>query len=136
MAYEAQIVISFGITLAVASVYLFLAHVKRISSPNKADPEGKQVRVDLTAALAEDEVARQRKATAKSSRASRRSDVAANEHSSPMELVGSLGEGNLNSTTPSSKSVTVHKLADVASIDCRHPKVSCVHSRYQTNSNP
>ena len=116
MAYETQIVISFGITLAVASVYLFLSHVKRISSPNKADPEGTLVRVDLNVALAEDEVARQRKATAKRSRACRRSDVAANEYSSPMALVGSFGKENLNSTSPSSsKAVTTHKLVDVAS---------------------
>lgn len=127
MAYEAQIVISFGITLAVASVYLFLSHVKRISSPNKADPEGTLVGVDLNAALAEDEVARQRKATAKRSRACRRSDVAANEFSSPMALVGSFGEEYSNPTSPSSKAVTTHKLVDMASMDCRHPKVGCVH---------
>lgn len=127
MTYEAQIVICFGITLAVASVYLFLSHVKRISSPNKADPEGTLVRVDLNAALAEDEVARQRKATAKRSRACRQSDVAANEYSSPMAMLGRFCEDNSKSTTPSSKAVTTHKLADVASTDCIHPKVSCLH---------
>ncbi|CAN0102551.1 unnamed protein product, partial [Ectocarpus fasciculatus] len=57
MAYEALIVIGFGVALAIASVALFVAHVKRINAPNRADPAGTLVLVDLSAALAKDEAA-------------------------------------------------------------------------------
>ncbi|CAM9837984.1 unnamed protein product, partial [Ectocarpus sp. 6 AP-2014] len=57
MTYEALIVIGFGVALAVASVALFVAHVKRINAPNRADPAGTLVHVDLGAALAKDEAA-------------------------------------------------------------------------------
>lgn len=62
MAYEALIVIGFGVSLAVVSVVLFVAHVKRINAPNRADPTGIVVNIDLGAALAKDEAARNRKA--------------------------------------------------------------------------
>lgn len=54
MAYEALIVIGFGVTLAVVSVALFWAHVKRINAPNKADPQGMPVEIDLQNAIAID----------------------------------------------------------------------------------
>ncbi|CAB1101473.1 unnamed protein product [Ectocarpus sp. CCAP 1310/34] len=57
MTYEALIVVVFGVALAVASVALFIAHVKRINAPNRADPAGTLVHVDLGAALAKDEAA-------------------------------------------------------------------------------
>ena len=61
MAYEALIVIGFGVSLAVVSVALFVAHVKRINAPNRADPSGIVVHIDLGEALAKDEAARNRK---------------------------------------------------------------------------
>lgn len=61
MAYEALIVIGFGVSLAVVSVALFVAHVKRINAPNRADPSGIAVHIDLGAALAKDEADRDRK---------------------------------------------------------------------------
>lgn len=67
MAYEALIVIGFGVSLAVVSVALFVAHVKRINAPNRADPTGIVVDIDLGAALAKDEAARNRKASGRKS---------------------------------------------------------------------
>ncbi|CAM9320936.1 unnamed protein product [Scytosiphon promiscuus] len=67
MAYEALIVIGFGVALAVVSVGLFVAHVKRINAPNKADPTGTVVQIQLGTALAKDEAARNRKASARGS---------------------------------------------------------------------
>ena len=61
MAYEALIVIGFGVSLAVVSVALFVAHVKRINAPNRADPSGIAVHIHLGSALAKDEAARNRK---------------------------------------------------------------------------
>lgn len=65
MAYEALIVIGFGAALAATSVALFWAHVQRINAPNKADPAGTVVEIDLAPALAKDEDARLRKVAAK-----------------------------------------------------------------------
>lgn len=67
MAYEALIVIGFGVSLAVVSVALFVAHVKRINAPNRADPSGIVVHIDLGAALAKDEADRNRKLASKRS---------------------------------------------------------------------
>ena len=61
MAYEAVIVIGFGVSLAVVSVALFVAHVKRINAPNRADPSGIVVHIDLGSALDKDKAARNRK---------------------------------------------------------------------------
>lgn len=65
MVYEAFIVIGFGAALAATSVALFWAHVQRINAPNKADPAGTVVEIDLAPALAKDEDARLRKVAAK-----------------------------------------------------------------------
>lgn len=81
MAYEALIVIGFGVSLAVVSVALFVAHVKRINAPNRADPSGIVVHIDLGSALAKDEATRNRKL------ASRRSAT--------KELGGNLGGGTV-----------------------------------------
>lgn len=67
MAYEALIVIGFGVALAFTSVALFWAHVQRINAPNKADPGGTTVEIDLAPALAKDEAARLRKFNARGS---------------------------------------------------------------------
>lgn len=67
MAYEALIVIGFGVALAVVSVALFVAHVKRINAPNRADPTGTLVHIDLGAALAKDEATRNRKLSSRGS---------------------------------------------------------------------
>eukprot|EP00903_Cladosiphon_okamuranus_P009391 g8955.t1 len=67
MAYEALIVIGFGVSLAVVSVALFVAHVKRINAPNRADPSGIVVHIDLGAALAKDEADLNRKLACRSS---------------------------------------------------------------------
>ncbi|CAM9621662.1 unnamed protein product [Hapterophycus canaliculatus] len=114
MAYEALIVIAFGIALAVVSVGLFVAHVKRINAPNRADPTGTSVKIDLGVALAKDEAARNRKVAERErsrkddrerskdapielkpsgmGRRRRRSSVAAVHGSSADELV--IGDGN------------------------------------------
>lgn len=65
MAYEELLVISFGIVLSVVSVALFWAHVKRINAPNKADPEGTRVKINLAVVLEEDEDTRRRRALVK-----------------------------------------------------------------------
>lgn len=65
MAYEVLIVIGFGVALAVVSVALFVAHVKRINAPNRADPTGTLVHIDLGTALAKDEANRNRKLSSK-----------------------------------------------------------------------
>lgn len=67
MAYEALIVVGFGVSLAVVSVALFVAHVKRINAPNRADPAGIIVHIDLGAALAKDEAAQSRKLASRGS---------------------------------------------------------------------
>lgn len=67
MAYEALVVIGFGVSLAVVSVALFVAHVKRINAPNRADPTGIVVHIDLASALAKDEAARTRKVASRRS---------------------------------------------------------------------
>lgn len=62
MAYEALVVIGFGIALAFVSVALFCAHVRRINAPNKADPQGTLVKIEgLTSALAGDAAAASRR---------------------------------------------------------------------------
>lgn len=68
MAYEALIVIGFGVALAVVSVALFCAHVKRINAPNKADPGGTLVDINLGAAIALDQAAHDRKLAARGSK--------------------------------------------------------------------
>lgn len=83
MAYEALIVIGFGIALAVVSVGLFVAHVKRINAPNRADPTGTTVMIDLGAALAKDEAACNRKVAA---RGSSSKDVRGRSKDAPSEL--------------------------------------------------
>lgn len=67
MAYEALVVIGFGVSLAVFSVALFVAHVRHINAPNRTDPSGIVVHIDLGAALAKDEAARIRKAASRRS---------------------------------------------------------------------
>lgn len=62
MVKEELIVISFGIVLAVTSVALFWAHVRRINAPNKADPQGTLVEIKgLGAALGDDRAAAARR---------------------------------------------------------------------------
>lgn len=77
MAYEALIVVGFGVALAVVSVALFFAHVKRINAPNKADPGGTLVDINLGAAIALDQAAHDRKLAAKGSKDLRYRDAAA-----------------------------------------------------------
>ena len=118
MAHEYLIVIGFGVALAVVSVSLFLSHVKRISAPNKADPAGTLVSIDLAAALAEDQITAQRKATAKRSKASNRIDVSVNKHSSDVVPTGNLNERDSSSTSPcTAKAVPLDKLADKVGFD-------------------
>lgn len=61
MAYEEFVVIGFGVVLAVLSVSIFGAHVRRINAPNKGDPGGSRVAIHLAAAIAQDEAARRTK---------------------------------------------------------------------------
>lgn len=61
MAYEELVVISFGVVLAILSVALFWTHVQRLNAPNKADPAGTVVEIDLTTAIAEDQASHQGK---------------------------------------------------------------------------
>lgn len=91
MAYEALIVIGFGVALAVTSVALFWAHVKRINAPNKADPEGTLVEIDLGGAIAEDEAARMRKVASTRSKDLRRGGAALFS-SSVEELTSGVGK--------------------------------------------
>lgn len=94
MAYEALIVIGFGFVLAVASVALFWAHVQRINAPNKADPGGTLVEIDLAAAHARDEASRHRKLAARGSRDARRGDGPASASSFAAFAGGIGGSGS------------------------------------------
>lgn len=75
MAYEALVVIGFGVILAIVSVALFWAHVKRINAPNKVDPEGTVVVIDdLDAAIAADARDENRKLAARGRKRPRHAD--------------------------------------------------------------
>lgn len=101
MAYEALIVIGFGVALAVVSVALFCAHVKRINAPNKADPGGTLVSINLGAAIAQDKAAHDRKA-ARGSKDLRYRDAVA---SSDLLAGSTLGVGELGVSKGSSSTV-------------------------------
>ncbi len=92
MAYEALIVIGFGVALAVVSVSLFVAHVKRINAPNRADPAGTVVHIELGDALAKDEAARRRKVSGR--RNSSISTSASTSCSTSSNIKGLSGESS------------------------------------------
>lgn len=83
MANEALIVIGFGVALAVSTVSLFWAHVRRINAPNKVDPRGTLVEIaDLSTALKHDRAAaaRKRSGSSRSRSGKQCSTAAASSH--------------------------------------------------------
>lgn len=111
MAYEALIVIGFGVALAVLSVALFCAHVKRINAPNKADPGGTLVDINLGPAIAEDQAAHDRKLAARKSKDLRYRDVVASSGSlaGSTRGVDELGVSKVSSSTASAEARDVVK---------------------------
>lgn len=111
MAYEALIVIGFGVALAVVSVALFCAHVKRINAPNKADPGGTLVNISLGAAIAQDQAAHDRKLAARGSRDLRHRDGVASSGSLAGSTLGvdelGMSKGSSSASSAEAKDVVV-----------------------------
>lgn len=111
MAYEALIVIGFGVALAVVSVTLFCAHVKRINAPNKADPGGTLVNINLGPAIAADQAAHDRKLAARRSKDLRYRDAVASSGSPAGSTLGvdEVGVSKVSSSAASAEARDVVK---------------------------
>lgn len=145
MAYEALIVIGFGVALAVVSVALFCAHVKRINAPNKADPGGTLVEINLGAAIAEDQAAHDRKLAARRSKDLRYRDAVAPSGSleGSMLGVGELGvsKGSSSANSAETRDVVVKDTLPVCLVATRQLSrcpvwgpLSSAHSRASERS--